>query len=440
MTSADTVQASTVQTSRVIGSFPFFYGWMVLAVGALGSLMMGPSQTFTFGLFIDPLVDNLGISRANISLLYGLATLGASALLPFVGRMIDRHGARRVMLVVVVGFGLACAAMGAVTGVITLLLALLALRFLGFGAMNLTSTTMIAQWFVRRRGFVMGLAGQALALSLLIYPMLGNWLIIQMGWRSAWVVLGVISVVVMVPVSWIFYRDRPELYGLEPDGDLPDTSDSAATSDATATDGGTRPVKAYFSTEDWTLAEARRTGAFWLFAAALSTTSMVSAGFVFHQTSLFETQGLGRAAAVQVFQMVALASVGGNLLMGRLLDQFSARYILAGLLTVLSAMILLVQAMYLPIHGVLYGILLGFCSGSFRVIDNTIWAKYFGRRYLGSIRGVTTFGTIGGTALGAYPLGLSYDHLGSYTPALNGLLVIAIVIGMLAFFVKRPQK
>ncbi|HRW04866.1 MAG TPA: MFS transporter [Caldilineaceae bacterium] len=418
-------------SSRVINAVPFFYGWLIVLVGTLGSVMMGPSQTFTFGLFIDSLVNDLAISRANVSLLYGLATLGASALLPFVGRAIDRFGARRVMLVAVCGFGLACVGMANVQGIFTLLFGLLALRFLGFGSMNLTSSTMIAQWFVRRRGFVMGLAGQSLALSLLLYPPLGEWLIAQWGWRNAWVALGLLSVGVMGPMSWFFYRDRPELYGLQPDGDTHGEGNPSTIAG--------KP-QSYISTDDWTLAEARRTAAFWLFAGALATTAMVTAGFVFHQTSLFETQGLGRSAAVQVFQVIALSSVIGNLAMGRLLDRYSARYILAGLLSLLSLLIVLVQVMYLPWHGLIYGLFMGLCSGSFRVIDNVIWAKYFGRRHLGSIRGVTMFGAIGGTALGAYPLGLSYDYFGSYRPALNSLLLIAITIGIVALFVPRPRK
>jgi len=427
------LSAHTVQSSRVINALPFFYGWAILVVGTLGGVMMGPSQTFTFGLFIDSIVHDLGISRATVSLLYGLATLGASSLLPFVGRLIDRYGARRVMLVAVGAFGLACVGMANVHSIATLLVGLLALRFLGFGSMNLTSSTMIAQWFVRRRGFVMGLAGQSLALSLFLYPPLGEWLIAQLGWRNAWIALGIVSVSVMVPVSWIFYRDRPEQYGLQPDGDLPLPAELVPST----TEG---QQQAYISSEDWTLAEARRTAAFWLFAGALATTAMVTAGFVFHQTSLFETQGLGREAAVQVFQFIALSSIGGNLAMGRLLDRYSARYILAGLLAMLSLMILLVQVMYLPWHGLIYGLFMGLCSGSFRVIDSVIWAKYFGRRHLGSIRGVTMFGAIGGTALGAYPLGLSFDLFGSYRPALNSLLAIALIIGILALFVPRPQK
>ena len=138
--------------SRVINAVPFFYGWLIVLVGTLGSVMMGPSQTFTFGLFIDSLVNDLSISRANVSLLYGLATLGASALLPFVGRAIDRFGARRVMLVAVCGFGLACVGMANVQGIFTLLFGLLALRFLGFGSMNLTRNSATNSPSVRLSG------------------------------------------------------------------------------------------------------------------------------------------------------------------------------------------------------------------------------------------------------------------------------------------------
>jgi len=422
------MMSQTNRTSRLIDAIPFFYGWVILAVGTWGSVMMGPSQTFTFGLFIDSLVTELQLSRGTISLLYGLATLAAAFLLPLVGRAIDRYGARQVMLVVTLGFGLACMAMAGVQGFVTLLLALLVLRFLGFGAMHLTSTTLITQWFIRRRGLVMGLAGQSLALSLFIYPPLGEWLIAQFSWRGAWLAFGLLVWIIMLPLGWLFYRDKPELYGLYPDGDRP-TRNTDQVAPAMP------PAEIH-----WTLAEARRTRAFWVFAAALSVTSMITAGLVFHQTSLFVTRGLGREAAIGIFQVVAFASIGGNLLMGRLLDRFSPRFLLVALMMVLAFTLFLVQVMNTAMHGILYGICMGVCSGSFRIVDAVLWAKYFGRQHLGAIRGVTTLGATGGTALGAFPLGLSMDLLGSYGPALDGLIVITIIIGAIVWFTKQPQK
>lgn len=423
-----------IRTSRLINATPFFYGWVILAVGTWGSVMMGASQTFTFGLFIDSLVTELNISRTTVSLLYGMATLGASLLLPLVGKLLDRYGARRMMVAATLGFGLACLAMAGVQNVITVLLGLLVLRSFGFGAMHLVSTTLITQWFIRRRGLVMGLAGQSLAISLFIYPPLGELFIAQFTWRGAWIAFGLIVWAIMVPIAWFFYRDKPELYGLQPDGG------NLGDSPADKLDHQIQQGRALVSEVNWTSAEAKRTGAFWAFAAALSVTAMVTAGLVFHQTSLFVEHGFSRESAVTIFQVVALGSIAGNLIMGRLLDRFSARILLASLQLLLAFMLFLVQVMETPLHGILYGICMGLCSGSFRVMDAVVWAKYFGRHHLGSIRGLTTLGTTGGTALGALPLGLSMDLLGSYGPALDGLIVLTLIIAGTALLTKRPVK
>jgi MFS family permease len=416
---------TTTKSSRLINALPFFYGWIIVIAGTLGIIMIGPSQTFTVGVFLDSFIGELGISRANISLIYGLSTLVASFMLPLAGRWLDRYGARRMALLATVGLGLACLAMSRVQGVVTIFLGLLALRFLGFGALQMASNNVIAQWFIRQRGLVMGLAGQSLAISLLIYPPLAEYLIGRFGWRDAWIVLGGLAWLVMLPVSWLFFKDKPELYGLQPDGD------------SLAQTGG-RLVQV--SEINWTLAEARRTGAFWIFAAALSTITMITAGLIFHQSSLFEVRGLDRSTAISAFNIVALFSIISNLGMGYLLDRFSARLLLSLTLLLLVAMMILVQVMSSPVHAFIYSALTGLVTGSYRVMDAVVWAKYYGRQHLGTIKGATMLGVIGATALGPYPLGLSFDYFGSYGPVLTGLLVLPLGISVLALFVKRPQK
>jgi MFS family permease len=407
----------------VIRRTPFFYGWVILLAGTLGIVMMGPSQTFTVSLFLDAFVQDLGISRANVSLLYGLATLGASFLLPITGRLVDAYGTRRLIVVTTVVFAFSVMSLSLVTGAVTLFAMLLAVRFLGFGSMQLISNNVIAQWFVRRRGFVMGLSGQSLAISLFIFPALSNFFIQAYGWRGAWIALGVVVLVVMLPVGWLFFRDRPELYGLLPDG---------------AEDARSRAELAH--EVHWTLAQARRTGVFWLFAAAFTTLAMITAGMVFHQASLFAVHGLDRTMAVYAFQMTALFSIAGNLGTGVLLDRVSARRLLTVMMVMLAAAMLLVMTLNNLVEMVAYAALLGLVTGSYRVMDGTVWAKYFGRRYLGSIRGATMLGTVGGTALGAYPLGLSYDLTGSYGPALLALLTLPAAIAVLAFMTRRPDR
>ena len=412
-----------LRTSRMINRVPFFYGWVVLVAGLIATVMIGPSQTFTVSLYIDTYVSDFGISRANIALLYGVATLSASLLLPITGRLTDRFGARRMIVVATAGLVLSCALMARVNGLVTLVLFFLLLRFFGFGSMQLISNHAIAQWFIVRRGFVMGLAGLSLAGSLLLFPALAESLISSFGWRQSWVGLGLILGLVMFPVGWLFIRDTPELYGKRPDGD-----NLIAGNTGTATE------------DNWTLPEARRTAIFWIFAVGLACLTMIMAGLVFHQLSLFEARGLSRAVAVRNFQYVALFTVLGNLSSGPLLDRISPRKILATLMVLLAVQVLWLQLMTQPWHAILYALLFGMVGGSYRVVDSTVWANYFGRKHLGSIRGATMIGTLGGTAFGAYPLGLSYDYFGSYNPALNAFVVLPIVLAGVALVAARPAK
>ena len=407
----------------MISHVPFFYGWVIVLVGTLGSVMMGPSQTFTVSLFIDSFVADLGMSRASVSLFYGVATFAASLLLPLTGRLVDRYGSRKLIVVDALVFGVAVMALSLVNGPWSFLLIMLAVRFLGFGSMQLVSSNIIAQWFVRRRGLVMGILSQALAISLFVYPTLSNGLIEHLGWRGAWVALGALALVVMLPAGWLFFRDRPELYGLHPDG-----SWLVAPADVSGPE------------EHWTLDEARRTPIFWLFAVAVAVATMLLAGMVFHQASLFAVRGMDRGMAVAGFQFTALFAIVGNLGMGYLIDRVSARRLLQVEMLLLAISMLLIQQMTGWGGVLLYGALTGLCSGGNRVIDTTVWAKYFGRRHLGAIRGATMIGTVGGAALGAYPLGLSYDLTASYNPALTALIVLPAAIALAAFWVQRPTR
>ena len=117
----------------------FYYGWVMVAVAGLGLFASGAGQSYTFSVFVGPIAADLGIPSALIASAYGLATLIAAFALPAMGRLVDRHGARRVSLHVVILLGLACAAFGAAVNVLWLALGFAALRFLGQGSMMLNA-------------------------------------------------------------------------------------------------------------------------------------------------------------------------------------------------------------------------------------------------------------------------------------------------------------
>jgi MFS family permease len=417
---------TTTKSSRLIKATPFFYGWIIVVAGTISSVMVGPSQTFTIGIFIDSFIADLNLSRSAISLIYGLATLGAAWLLPMMGRLIDRYGSRRLVLAVAFLFGLACFAVAGVRGIFGLFITMLALRYLGFGSLRLVSNSMVARWFIRQRGLVMGLSGLSLPLGLLIFPDLAAWLLSHFSWRQAWLIMGLIVWAVVLPLGWFFFKDTPEQYGLLPDGDQKQDRDRQPA----------WPV----NERDWTLAEARRTGVFWLFVIALSIITMILAGLVFHQLSLFEARNLSRETAISAFRSMALFAIVGNLAVGHLLDKLSARFLLSVTLFLLAAALILIQWMTTPGQAFMVGLLVGLVSGSFRVMDGTVWAKYFGRRHLGAINGTSQIGVLGATALGPYALGLSLDLFGSYNPMLIGLVIVSLLTSGLAFLTRRPEK
>src|SRR3990172_2530200 len=169
----------------------WFYGWTILAVAGLGIFATGPGQSHTFSVFVGPIGADLGLSKASISSAYGLATLLAAFCLPYMGRLVDRFGPRRMTTVVVLLLGAACLAFGAVASLLWLAVGFAALRFLAQGSLMLTCANLVSQWFSRRRGFALSLMALGFAVSMAVHPPLGQYLIETIGWRRAGVVLGV---------------------------------------------------------------------------------------------------------------------------------------------------------------------------------------------------------------------------------------------------------
>ena len=148
--------------------------------------------------------------------------------------------------------------------------------------------------------------------------------------------------------------------------------------------------------------------------------------------------GVDGSLTVMGFQLQAFFAIVGNLGIGYLLDRVPARRLLAVQMLFLVAMILQMLFLRDTLVVAIYSALMGLAAGSFRVMDATVWARYFGRLHIGSIRGATMIGTVGGTALGTYILGLGYDLTGNYDAALYFLLTLPIIAAIASFIIKRP--
>lgn len=388
-----------------------------------GYFASGPGQSHIFSVFILPLSNDLGLDQTEISLAYALATLAAAFGLPYIGRLIDRHGMRRVVLIATTLLGLAAIAFGHVNGLIMLCLLFGALRFLGQGTLMLSSANLVAQWFSAKRGFAASLMALGFSASVALHPPFAQWLIDQVGWRDAWFWLGVTTWLFYLPLVFFLVQNKPEDIGLLPDGDRH------------ATTGNT--VSA--ANVGLTSSEALRTPAFWITAISLASFSMLVTALFFYQVSIFQTQGLSEQIAARIFPISAITMVCCMPIFGRMLDRFPTKPLFAsGVLLMTASMIALTLVRDLP-TAVLYAVIFGMNNAAVHALLGYVWPRFFGRKHLGSIQGTATTIMVVGASIGPLPFGAAYDITGSYRIALLTLALLPVLCATAVLFMRPPD-
>jgi MFS family permease len=402
----------------------FFYGWVMVAVAMAGYFASGPGQSHMFSVFILPLSTDLGLDQTEISIAYALATLTAAFGLPYVGRLIDRHGMRRMVLVAASLLGLAAIAFGQVQGLIMLALLFGALRFLGQGTLMLSSANLVAQWFSAKRGFAASLMALGFSASVALHPPLAQWLIDQVGWRQAWLWLGIATWVFYLPLVYVLVQNRPEDVGLRPDGEI------VAAGAAPRSSGADLGL---------TSAEALRTHAFWITAVSLASFSMLVTALFFYQVSIFRSQGLSEQIAARVFPISALTMICCMPIFGRLLDRLPTRPLFAaGILLMTASMTALTFVKDLP-TAVVYAVIFGMNNGAVHALLGYVWPHFFGRKHLGSIQGTATTIMVAGASIGPLPFGAAYDLTGSYRIALLTLALLPALCAIAVLLMRPPD-
>ncbi|MEM7029408.1 MAG: MFS transporter [Chloroflexota bacterium] len=421
--------------SDVVSRTPFYYGWVILVVATFGMIMSSPGQTYAVSIFIEHFIQELGISRSLISTLYTVGTLASSFTLPWIGRQIDHRGARLMMFTTAIIFGLVCIYMGFVLNAIMLGIGFFLLRMLGQGSLSLVCSNVINQWWVQKRGPLLGISGVVSAtLGLGAVPIVIHYLIPELGWRNTYMVLGLALLVVLAPISYFFIRNRPEDHGLLPDGIKAEAQSDAQDGEPKA--NAPQPV----AEENWTRSEAMRTPIFWVFLLGLSSIASLGTGLTFHIVSIFEDSGMSATLAATAFGPIAVTMAITNLASGFLVDRMRLRTLMSLGLLFQASSLWLVSYLSNTTMAILFGIIMGITFGLMRTVHVVSWAKYYGRLHLGSITGVTATVTSAASALGPMPMGLARDALGSYGPTLMVLSVIPLVLAVVCLFVDRPQK
>ncbi len=397
----------------------FYYGWWIVLGAMLAQFAAVGGGLQVAGVFLRPVTEELDWTSGQYALAGSIA-FGVGGLMGFViGPLIDRIGARPLMLVGGIAYGLALLATSRVNAPWQFILCQTVAG--GFGqalsgplVVNIT----LSKWFVIRRGWAIAMGSIGISMAGLIAPIGMTQAVDHLGWREGYIILGIVVAAVLIPVALIMRR-QPEDYGLLPDGRNPDAAPSATnTADLAELDRDFQ--------NSYTRAEAVRTPGVWLITIGMGFFSAAMTAVLVHGIPFMTDAGLSRTQASIGVAVAGLANLLSKFVWGWSLRRVETRVLFSGAFLCCGVGTLLMLAgdaldgsvavMYLGFF------VWGFGFGGGVPLSEYIWARYYGRRYIGAVRSVgvplgLVFGSSGSVAVAWY-----FDAYGTYTGAFIGLL------------------
>jgi MFS family permease len=412
---------------------PFFYGWIIVAVGFV-TMAIGVSARTAFSLLFPPILDEYGWERGVTAGVFSFGFFVSAMLSPLVGRLMDRRGPRVVieMGVVVMAAGLMLAPFARLPW--HLYATLGALVGGGGNCLGYTGQSLfLPNWFVRRRGLAASLTFSGVGVgSIVLLPWLQS-LIARAGWRAACWTLGLLVLGVLVPLNLLLKRSPADL-GLQPDGDT--TSPRAAASERL------KVVDPAWAAVDWTLTRALRTARFWWIAIGYFFGLFAWYAVQVHQTKYLVEIGFSPTHAAWALGFVSLVAVPGQIALGHLSDRIGREWVWTiGSLGFVLCLLALLALRRAPTEPLLWFMVAaqGMLGYSLTSVIGAIPAEIFAGRHYGTVFGTLMLAAIVGGAAGPWATGALYDVTGSYAPAFS-IAVAGSALSAVAIWLAAPRK
>jgi MFS family permease len=416
----------------------FFYGWTIVAVGFLSHVACAFHMSSTLSVFLKPLTEDLGVSRGLFSLLRSGEILIGAALAPFVGPLVDRFGGRWLMAggALVAGVGLVLLSQAGAFWQF-LLLRWILVTVGGVFMCHMVVSVTVVRWFVRKRGRAIAIANMGQGLSKVCIPVVTATLFVWLGWRATWTIFGVVTLALVVIPALIFMRHSPEEMGLRPDG-IDELIEASATP---ITKGGATAARHAAADERiWTWKEVLRTQTFWIICFIYGMANVGIAGLNLHVFAYVTDIGFETIVAATVMSIIASAQLGSTIVWGFVSERMEIRR--ASMLLFLIQSTGLALAMAGNQVAALYGgfFFYGIGLGGGWVLQEIIWATYYGRVSLGMVRGLGILVTHAFGAAGAPFFGFIHDATGSYRSSFVAFTVALAVSALLSLAVRAPRQ
>jgi MFS transporter, OFA family, oxalate/formate antiporter len=392
-----------------------FYGWWIVLACLVINLYVSGILFFGFTAFIDPLIREFGWTYTQVSFAVSLRGMEMGIFAPLVGFLSDRYGARKLILVGVLAVGLGLLLFSRTQSLLMFYGVILLMGFGAGGCTTVVTTTVVANWFKKNLGKALGLMSSGFGASGLMIPLI-VWLIDTFQWRTTVLLLGVGFLVLGIPLAFVM-RDKPEDYGLLPDGESRPPGSPGETGRLEKS-----PIRFW---------EALRHKSFLYLNLAEAVRMVLVSGVVTHSMPYLNSLGMSRATAGLVAAGIPLSSIIGRLGYGWLADHFPKRYVMALAFGVMGLGMVAFSLAAAPAMIFLFLLFFPPSFGGSMVLRGAILREYFGRDHLGKMLGIVMGSAAMGGIVGPTLAGWVFDSIGSYQTlwlALAGAISLTVLL------------
>lgn len=417
-----------------------YYGWKIVGVSFTALFISIGFLFYSYGVFFLALEEEFGSSRLGISLGLALMNLTMGLMAPFLGKAVDRYSIRTIMLVgtclMSTGFLLAAQ----ITALWQFYLILATLLGVGEAMLGMIpSQTLVANWFIKNRGIALGIATMGVSASGMIMAPVSSKLIEVIGWRYTFIVYGLTSMVVVIPLVYCFVVNRPEEKGLFPDGES--APDALPPGSLVESEGA-------FETEDqkaadtidhhsWSFRQAVTNKNFWAIVITFSLCMHCIGAVLTHMIPMSIDRGLTNTQAAMLLSLSAGVGVVGKVIFGWIADHIDTRVgVWISIAFQMSGVFLISRGeeMLLMQIGVA---LFGFGMGGVVPLWGSLIGEVFGRENFGTIMGTMSPCMLPIQITGLPLAGYVYDQTGSYDLSFKIFLGVYCVSAVSIFFLKK---
>ena len=410
---------------------PFYYGWVVVfAAGTTVFARMAPS-VFVLGIFLSPIADEFGWSRTLIAGAVSVGAVASMVLSPIIGWAVDRYGAGIILTVSMVILGVAVISLAWATVPLFFYLGFATGRIIFHVPVQIGSGAVVSRWFIRKRGRAIGVLYLSGAIGGIVCIQIASIALSNWGIGAAWIALGVTVLGVAVLPSALLIVDRPEDVGLEPDG-LPSGPPESMTAYLQLTQD---PIET-----DWTLREAMGTKSLWIMVGVVGTLFMTQAGVSVHIGAFYQDRGLGITAVASAITINGIVSGIGSLVWGAIIERAPVQRVMVVLMVLSATSTFLLFTVHSLAAAFAVSAVIGVVAAGGNVIPPVAYASYFGRRSIGSIRGIGETGVQVGQTIGPLLSGLAFDINGSYKVAFLTFAIVALIGSVVIATASPPSK